>query len=58
MNRADIQDAYIERILDGMSMKELMIFAAQKLEEEYSQLSDEVFLEDVRNYYPDLLEEA
>ena len=58
MNRTVIQDAYIERILDGMDMKELMIFAAQKLEEEYDQLSDEVFLEDVRNYYPDLLEDA
>ena len=58
MNRTEIQDAYIERILDGMSMKELMIFAAQKLEQEFDQLSDEVFLEDVRNFYPDLLEEA
>jgi len=58
MNRTEIQDAYIERILDGMSMKELMIFAAQKLEQEFDQLSDEVFLEDVRNFYPHLLEEA
>ena len=58
MNRADIQDAYIERILDGMGVKELLMYAAEKLEQEYSQLSDEELLEDVRNYYPDILEES
>ena len=58
MNRADIQEAYIERILDGMGIKELLMYAAEKLEQEYSQLSDEELLEDVRNYYPDILEES
>ena len=58
MNRADIQEAYIQRILDGMGIKELLMYAAEKLEQEYSQLSDEELLEDVRNYYPDILEES
>ena len=58
MNRADIQDAYIQRILDGMGIKELLMYAAEKLGQEYSQLSDEELLEDVRNYYPDILEDA
>jgi hypothetical protein len=57
MNRYRIQDAYVERILDGMGMKELLMFAANKLHAEYALFTDEELYEDVGYYYPDILED-
>jgi len=52
-----IQDDYISRIIDGMSMAELCQYMFDKLTEELNELSDEQLLEQVSEYYPDLLEE-
>ena len=52
-----IQDDYISRIIDGMSMAELCQYMFDKLSEELNELSDEQLLEQVSEYYPDLLEE-
>ena len=52
-----IQDDYISRIIDGMSMSELVQFMFDHLTEEMNELSDEQLLEQVSEYYPDLLEE-
>ena len=52
-----LQDDYISRIIDGMSMAELCQYMFDKLTEEMNELSDEQLLEQVSEYYPDLLEE-
>ena len=52
-----IQDEYISHIIDGMSMAELCQYMFDKLSEELDELSDEQLLEQVSEYYPDLLEE-
>jgi hypothetical protein len=55
--REVVQDDYISRIIDGMSMAELCQYMFDKLSEELDELSDEELLEQVSEYYPDLLEE-
>jgi len=55
--REVIQDDYISRIIDGMSMAELCQYMFDKLSEELNELSDEQLLEQVSEYYPDILEE-
>ena len=55
--REVVQDDYISRIIDGMSMAELCQYMFDKLSEELNELSDEELLEQVSEYYPDLLEE-
>ena len=54
--REVIQDDYISQIIDGMSMAELCQYMFDKLTEELNELSDEQLLEQVSEYYPDLLE--
>ena len=51
-----IQDDYISRIIDGMSMAELCQYMFDKLTEELNELSDDELTEQVAEYYPDLLE--
>jgi len=58
MNRQELLDAYIDRILDNMSTKDLMRFVGDQLEESFSILSDEELIAEVEEYYPDLIEEA
>ena len=52
-----IQDDYVSRIIDGMSMAELCQYMFDKLSEELNELSDEQLLEQVSEYYPDILED-
>lgn len=51
-----IQDDYISRIIDGMSIQELCQYMFDKLTEELNELSDEELLEQVSEYYPVILE--
>ncbi len=55
--REVVQDVYISRIMDGMSIQELCQYMFDKLTEELDELSDEQLLEQVSEYYPDLKEE-
>jgi hypothetical protein len=54
--RNKVQDEYIERIVDGMDMTDLVMMAYETLHEQMNELSDEDLLEDVKQFYPDLLE--
>lgn len=54
--REVVQDDYISRIIDGMSMQELCQYMFDKLTEELNELSDEELLEQVSEYYPVILE--
>jgi len=57
MNRTELLEAYIDRILDNMSTKDLMRIVGDQLEESFSILSDEELIAEVEEYYPELLED-
>jgi len=57
VNRQDLLEAYIDRILDNMSTKDLMRLVGDQIEENLSGYSDEELIAEVEEYYPDLLED-
>ncbi len=58
MNREQLIENYVDRILDNMSTKDLMRIVGDQLEENFSTYSDEELITEVEEYYPDLLESA
>jgi len=56
MNRQELLEAYVDRLLENMSTKDLMRLVGDQLEESFSSLSDEELIAEVEEYYPDLLE--
>ena len=57
-NRRAIQDAMIDRIIDGMDTRDMYTFIGDILEEQFDGYTDEQLLTEVTENYPDLLEEA
>jgi len=57
MNRSELQDNMIQQILDDMDIKTMMEILYDHMSESYDKYSDEELLEEVKEYYPDLLEE-
>jgi len=57
VNRQELLEAYIDRILDNMSTKDLMRLVGDQIEENLSGYSDEELIAEVEEYYPDLLED-
>lgn len=55
MNRDQLIEEYIDRILDNMSTKDLMRIVGDQLEENFSTYSDEELITEVTEYYPELL---
>ena len=55
MNRDQLIEEYIDRILDNMSTKDLMRIVGDQLEESFSTYSDEELITEVEEYYPELL---
>ena len=56
INRKELLDAYIDRILDNMSTKDLIRIVGDQLEENFSTYSDFDLVSEVQEYYPELLE--
>ena len=56
MNRQELLEAYIDRILDNMSTKDLMRLVWDQIEESLQGYSDEELIAEVEEYYPELLE--
>ena len=56
MNRQELLDAYIDRILDNMSTKDLMRIVGDQIEENLSGYTDEELISEVQEYYPELIE--
>ena len=54
-NRQELVEAYIDRVLDNMSTKDLTRIVGDQLEENLSTYSDEELLTEVEEYYPELL---
>ena len=57
MNREQLQDAYINQIIDGMDIKDMMALLFDMLDKEMDIYTDKELKEEVKNYYPHLLEE-
>ena len=56
MNRAELQDAFIQQILEDMDIKTMMSILYDNMSESYDKYSDEELKEEVKEYYPDLLQ--
>ena len=57
MNRSELQDNMIQQILDDMDIKTMMAILYDSMSEDYDKYSDKEILEEVKEYYPHLLEE-
>ena len=57
MNRQELQRDMIDAIVDGMDMEMLCSLACDALSTTYDEYSDEELMEEVKEYYPELLEE-
>jgi len=58
INRQELVEAYIDRVLDNMSTKDLIRIVGEQLEENLSTYSDKELIYEVEEYYPELLESA
>ena len=57
MNRDQLQNDYIESVIDGMDHKDLWQFVYDTIEQNLETYSDEELVTEVKDYYPHLLEE-
>ena len=57
IDRDELQDAYIERIIDGMDHKNLWQYVYDSLEQNFERYSVDELIAEVEEYYPDLLED-
>ena len=58
MNRDQLQDTMIQQILDDMDIKTMMAILYDSMSEDYDKYSDAEILEEVKEYYPHILEES
>ena len=58
MNRSELQDTMIQQILDDMDIKTMMAVLYDYLDADYDKYSVEELIEEVKEYYPHLLEES
>ena len=56
MNRDQLQNDYIESIIDGMDHKTMYQYVYDMLEQRLETYSDEELKTEVKDYYPELLE--
>ena len=56
MNRDQLQNDYIESIIDGMDHTDLWQFVYDTIEQNLETYSDEELVTEVKDYYPELLE--
>ena len=56
MNRDQLQNDYIESIIDGMDHKSMYQYVYDMLEQSLETYSDEELVTEVKDYYPELLE--
>jgi len=57
IDRDELQANYIDRILDGMDIKDMMRILYDQFDENLDMYSVDELIEEVKEYYPDLLEE-
>lgn len=56
IDRDDLQASYIDRIIDGMDLKDLIALVYDQLDNNLDKYTVSELIEEVEQYYPDLLE--
>ena len=56
IDRDELQQDLIDRIVDDMDLKTLMQLVAEQLDHNYDSYTVDELIEEVKEYYPDLLE--
>jgi hypothetical protein len=56
-DRNELIQSYIDRVIDNMSTKDLVRIVWEQIEESLANYTDEELIEEVQDYYPELLEE-
>ena len=57
INRDSLQDAFIQRIIDGMDHKDMYQFVYDNLNDNFDNYSVNELITEVEDYYPELLEQ-
>jgi hypothetical protein len=57
INREELTQAYIDRVIDNMNTKDLVRIVWEQLEENLGSYTDEELITEVSDHYPELLEE-
>lgn len=57
IDRDDLQAAYINQIIDGMDLKDLIALVYDQLDENLDKYTVGELIEEVEQYYPELLSE-
>jgi arginine/lysine/ornithine decarboxylase len=57
IDRDQLQDAMIQQILDDMDIKTMMAILYDNMSEAYDKYSVDELIEEVKEYYPELLED-
>jgi hypothetical protein len=58
MNRQELQETYIQQLIEGMDFKTMECFVYDTLKENLSSYTDEELITEVEEYYPELIEET
>ena len=58
IDRDTLQDAMIQQILDDMDIKTMMAILYDNMSESYDKYSVDELIEEVKEYYPHILEES
>ena len=58
MNRQELQENYIQQLIEGMDFKTMERFVYDTLEENLTNYTDEELITEVTDYYPELIEET
>jgi len=57
MNRQELQDQLIDNVIDGMDFKTMWAVLYDFMDQSYDKYTDDELMEEVKEYYPELLEE-
>ena len=58
MNRSELQQQLIDNMIEGMDFKTMWSVLDSYMMESYDKYTDEELMEEVKEYYPELLEES
>ena len=56
IDRDELQANYINRILDGLDIKDMMAILYDQFDENFDKYTIDELIEEVNEYYPDLLD--
>ena len=56
MNREKLQDEFIHATIEGMSLDDMYTALYDLLDDQISKCTDDELMEDVQEYYPELLD--